>query len=265
MNGKKIIIGCWITLSISAFFIIIYILAASNKFPNLFSELSDVAFRITDLVSILLGLDYTKIPIGLKILAMGLYWIWFVLGIEYVFRRKTPSVLNRRFSTALFYLTAMCTLSYPLIYILAGRANLTEDILHPSLKMGFAAGVMVFLGFHHKKFSSLKCRGAFLLGLPLVLALSVAVCVAAFLATTQRTQVIAKFNPDEIITNSFFQSIYETPKEFQFYLHAAALKDCKPYAWSYSKMDFYLLRESIAHNVVPRDWIEKCRTYNIEK
>lgn len=69
----------------------------------------------------------------------------------------------------------------------------------------------------------------------------------------------AEFAPDAIDDHSFFRSIREAPREPQFYLHAAALKNCVPYGWSYRTMDFYELPTNVAVNVLPRDWLERCK------
>lgn len=73
-----------------------------------------------------------------------------------------------------------------------------------------------------------------------------------------RQQKIVEFNADAVSQYSFFRSIREVPRDFQFFLHTAALKDCVPYAWSYREMDFYQLKPDTAVNVLPRQWVEQC-------
>lgn len=73
-----------------------------------------------------------------------------------------------------------------------------------------------------------------------------------------RRQTIAEFRPDASFQHSFFRSLHEAPKEFQFYLHAGALKDCVPYAWSYRSMNFYRLPDNVAANVIPGAWQKRC-------
>ncbi len=58
--------------------------------------------------------------------------------------------------------------------------------------------------------------------------------------------------------HSFLQSLRNAPEEYQFYLHAAAMKDCVPYAWSYRTMSFYRVPLSAAINVVPGKWLKEC-------
>lgn len=66
-----------------------------------------------------------------------------------------------------------------------------------------------------------------------------------------RAQEIRRFHPDWVATRSFLASLQNAPEEFQFFLHAEAWKDCKPYAWSYREMSFYELSERVAQNVMP--------------
>lgn len=77
-------------------------------------------------------------------------------------------------------------------------------------------------------------------------------------ADWKRSELTRQFNADYIEEHSFFHSIREAPVEFQFFLHAAALKNCVPYAWSYREMAFYRLRPNVAINVLPQGWREMC-------
>ncbi|WP_322327156.1 hypothetical protein [Cypionkella sp.] len=77
-------------------------------------------------------------------------------------------------------------------------------------------------------------------------------------AANQRDGIVEKFEPDVEIRSSVFASFRNAPHEFQFFLHGAALKDCKPYAWSYRQMAFYELPPNVAVNVLPTSWIKKC-------
>lgn len=77
-------------------------------------------------------------------------------------------------------------------------------------------------------------------------------------ATYLRAGEVAAFRPDSYIGSSFLSSLQNAPADFQFFLHAAALKDCKPYAWSYRKMSFYELSVDAAINVLPPEWLERC-------
>lgn len=73
-----------------------------------------------------------------------------------------------------------------------------------------------------------------------------------------RQDRIAAFGADERIEHSFFRSIREAPREFQFYLHSAVLKDCVAYGWSYRSMSLYRIPPNVAMNVLPISWLERC-------
>ncbi len=75
----------------------------------------------------------------------------------------------------------------------------------------------------------------------------------------KRSEVIEKFNPDIATRAPFFMSLRSAPRDFQFFLHGAALKDCTPYAWSYRRMAFYELPPNVAVNVLPPSWVEECQ------
>ncbi len=77
-------------------------------------------------------------------------------------------------------------------------------------------------------------------------------------ADWQRRAAISTFNPDREIQHSFFRSIREVPREFQFRVHAAALKGCIPYIWSYRSMRLVQLDPDVAPNVLPFEWITRC-------
>lgn len=73
-----------------------------------------------------------------------------------------------------------------------------------------------------------------------------------------RHEKIVAFNADIVLENSFTRSVQEAPVEWQFFLHAAALKNCTPYAWSYRLMEFYELKPNVAINVLPDEWLKRC-------
>ena len=77
-------------------------------------------------------------------------------------------------------------------------------------------------------------------------------------AVMERNRIIQDFEPDIEIRSSIFLSFRYFRQDFNFFLHGAALKNCKPYAWSYRKMAFYELPSNVAVNVLPKSWIEEC-------
>lgn len=81
---------------------------------------------------------------------------------------------------------------------------------------------------------------------------------AGLLATQERARAIAALAPDLVETRSFLASLHFAPAELQFSLHAAALRECRAYAWSYTTLSFYELAPRTAVNVLPPDWVEAC-------
>lgn len=84
------------------------------------------------------------------------------------------------------------------------------------------------------------------------------VALVGFYAEGLRHEKIRQFGADFVIENSFLRSLHEAPRDFQLFLHAAALKNCVPYAWSYREMAFYRLRPATAVNVLPQGLITQC-------
>lgn len=73
-----------------------------------------------------------------------------------------------------------------------------------------------------------------------------------------RHRAVLAFGADAVEEQGFFASLRNAPADFQFFLHTAALKNCRPYAWSYRTMAFYALVPNVAVNVLPQDWIARC-------
>ena len=101
---------------------------------------------------------------------------------------------------------------------------------------------------------------ALLYKLPIFIALTMTISTASVgvYADGIRQERTAAFKADASIEHSFFRSIREAPREFQFYLHTAALKYRVPYAWSYRTMNFYELPANVAVNVIPGAWLKRC-------
>ena len=87
---------------------------------------------------------------------------------------------------------------------------------------------------------------------------ALSVLLVTIYADWKRQAAILDFAPDYVTQHSLLLSIRHAPSDFQSFLHAAALKDCVPYAWSYREMAFYRLPLSAAVNVLPRYWIKMC-------
>lgn len=83
------------------------------------------------------------------------------------------------------------------------------------------------------------------------------VAIGAY-ADNLRSKALNDFGADRLIQHSFLESIRKAPEEHQSFLHAAAMKDCVPYAWSYSTMRLYRVPLGAAVNVMPRKWLAEC-------
>jgi len=92
----------------------------------------------------------------------------------------------------------------------------------------------------------------------IVFSMGFAALLVGIYAESQRGRVVEAFKPDVEMRASIFESFRNAPRDFQFFLHGAALRDCKPYAWSYRQMTFYELPPNVAVNVLPISWTEKC-------
>lgn len=92
----------------------------------------------------------------------------------------------------------------------------------------------------------------------IVLAMCFSTALVGACASVWRAKESRAFGPDMEFRNSFLQTLRNAPREEQFFLHGATLKDCVPYAWSYRSMSFYQLPNNVAVNVLPKDWLEMC-------
>ena len=93
----------------------------------------------------------------------------------------------------------------------------------------------------------------------MVIAFTAAVTIASVQTNSVRQRAIQELAPEQMYTRSFVDSLRNAPDEFQSFLHAGALKNCTPYAWSYSEMEFYQMPANVAVNVLPQNWIDECR------
>lgn len=73
-----------------------------------------------------------------------------------------------------------------------------------------------------------------------------------------RAEAFTRAEADKAMQHSFFRSLREAPREHQFYLHGAIMRNCVPFGWSYREMGFYRLPDGIARNVLPPDWRKEC-------
>ena len=73
-----------------------------------------------------------------------------------------------------------------------------------------------------------------------------------------RSKALNEFGADRLIQHSFSESVRNPHEEFHYFVHAAAMKDCVPYAWSYRAMSVYRVPLRAAVNVMPEKWLEQC-------
>ena len=72
------------------------------------------------------------------------------------------------------------------------------------------------------------------------------------------SKALDDFGGERNIQHSFNESVRHAPEEFQLFLHAAALKRCVPFAWSYRPLSFYQVPADAAINVLPKEWLSEC-------
>jgi hypothetical protein len=87
--------------------------------------------------------------------------------------------------------------------------------------------------------------------------ITILICSGVYVDNVRHNHMI-EFAADDYFEHSIFRSILEAPREYQFYLHAAAIKKCVPYAWGYGAMGFYRLPPNVAVNVLPDKWLRRC-------
>lgn len=127
----------------------------------------------------------------------------------------------------------------------------------PLWRLGVAAAILAATSLCFPPLSA-YVRPAFRPAAFVVATVVLSVLIVGVPAEAQRRLTIFSFGADRVIQHSFFRSIREAPRDFQLFLHAAVLKDCVPYAWSYRTMALYSLHPNVAVNVLPREWIADC-------
>lgn len=115
-----------------------------------------------------------------------------------------------------------------------------------------AASSIVFL-FPQSIPISLSCRVPAFVVLTMVLS----IISVGYFANAIRKERLSEFHPDRYDDSSFFQSIQEAPREYQFFVHTLAMRNCVLYGWSYRTLSFYRipLRADVG-----RPWIKRCST-----
>lgn len=89
-------------------------------------------------------------------------------------------------------------------------------------------------------------------------AMPVSVILTVIAVDEAREREITKFRPDRLVDHSFRRTLLERRSEPWFYFHAAAMKDCVPYIWSYRQMRFYRLQPNGRQTFLPDVWLAYC-------
>ncbi|NOU06572.1 MAG: hypothetical protein HOO99_10355 [Hyphomicrobiaceae bacterium] len=76
--------------------------------------------------------------------------------------------------------------------------------------------------------------------------------------TYAQSFAIAKFNPDYVRAEPIRVSILNAPYVQFGDPHGVAVKDCKPYIWSFRQMGFVEVGDGLAINIIPEEWRKKC-------
>lgn len=86
----------------------------------------------------------------------------------------------------------------------------------------------------------------------------VPIFVVAINANELTAQALQAFGADRSTRQGFIDSLRHMADEPKFYLHAIAIKRCRPYAWSYRSLSFDPIPARAAINVLPRAWLAEC-------
>lgn len=92
----------------------------------------------------------------------------------------------------------------------------------------------------------------------------VIVPLSVFVLDKIKERAIAQLEPESVISHSFAESAERLVWVDMYFVHAAVLKDCKVYSWSYRQMAFFELKTTIARNVVPIKWGANCHWWRRE-
>lgn len=88
--------------------------------------------------------------------------------------------------------------------------------------------------------------------------MTVAPLALAAMTEARQARVSVAFWADAEVRALFPASLRAAPRAFRFFLHGAALKDCRPHAWSYRSMSDCALPPNLAVNVPQTGWATRC-------
>ncbi|MDH7797603.1 MULTISPECIES: hypothetical protein [unclassified Beijerinckia] len=92
----------------------------------------------------------------------------------------------------------------------------------------------------------------------------VIVPLSMFVLDKVKERAIVQLQPEAVISHSFAESADRLFWVDMYFVHAAVLKNCKVYSWSYRQMAFFELKTNVARNVVPVKWGTNCHWWRQE-
>ena len=75
---------------------------------------------------------------------------------------------------------------------------------------------------------------------------------------SSRVKALLMFRADKSVQHTVFWSYRQAMKSFKIEPHAATMKDCQIYIWSYKQMAFQEIGPNTAKNITPQKWRELC-------
>lgn len=148
----------------------------------------------------------------------------------------TPLVIGPGMFAAPFYSPALAAIGW-----VSGLAALAVSIV--SVRFAISRGV----------------SRIFLLPLIVFFWITLSAMVAGAALESWKSREFHRFSADRKYVESVFIAYHLTFfSDRSQYVHGAAVKDCKPYIWSYGSMSFEAIEPNTAVNVLPREWVKEC-------
>ncbi|MFY0618920.1 hypothetical protein [Shimia sp.] len=195
----------------------------------------------------------TLIAFGVLALS-AIFWVWLCLGIRKRGLRRSLAIGAIQISivTALYalirgaYGEAFLNLFGPLpaaYFMIANASKFTHFVSHFAI-----AGLACFI------VSSLlsilvKATRPWFFGIATIVALLGMIVAAESVSKTAMCEAATQAQLGDFQRNTFYWSLANAPREFQFQIHALAIVDDKAFGWSYRKLDWYEIPHAAQINV----------------
>ncbi len=99
----------------------------------------------------------------------------------------------------------------------------------------------------------------FLLPVIVFLWIVLSAVIAGAALELRKSNEFNKFDADRQHVESIFTAYHHTFFSDHFrYVHGFAIKDCRPYIWSYGLMSFEEIDPDTAVSILPREWVREC-------